>query len=146
MDTEVLIFSDKKELQRYLQKFNKAEFQLIYDKLLKENYSKKFVEELDYNFFADDERTIIDNKYVSTEYKTVSERFFDEYYCGIATFIEIKPNLYVSFNIPGIKNKIYEIEFTINYDNPLEDAYIEFNLKEKAEMNFDLLNNRITIE
>lgn len=146
MGIEAVIFSNKEELQQYLQKFNKAEFQLIYDKLLRENYSKDFVEELDYDFFSDDERSTIDNKYVSTEYKTVSERFFEEYYCGIATFIEIKPNLCVSFNIPGIKNKIYEIEFTINYGNPFEDAYMEFDLKEKMGMNFDLLNNRITIE
>lgn len=146
MDIEARILNNKIELQEYLQKLDKAEFQIIYDKLLKENYSKKFAEELKYNFFENDEKTIVDNRYVSIDYKTVSERFFEEYYCGIATFIEIKPNLYVSFNIPGIKNTIYEIEFPINYSNPLEDAYIEFNLKERTELKFDLLNNKITVE
>ena len=146
MDIEARVLSNKNELQEYLQKLNKAEFQIIYDKLLENHYSKKFAEELKYNFFANDENTIVDNKYVPIDYKTVSERFFEEYYCGIATFIEIKPNLYVSFNIPGVKNTVYEIELPINYDNPLEDAYIEFNLKERTEMDFDLFNNRITIE
>lgn len=146
MNIEARVLSNKIELQEYLQKFNKAEFQIIYDKLLESHYSKKFAEELKYNFFANDEKTIVDNRYVPIDYKTVSERFFEEYYCGIATFIVIEPNLYVEFNIPGVKNTVYEIEFTINYDNPLEDAYMEFDLKERMGMDFDLLNNEITIE
>lgn len=146
MTIEARVLVNKDELQKYLQKFNKEEFQIIYDMLMESHYSKEFAEELKYNFFANDEETIVDNRYVSINYKTVSERFFEEYYCGIATFIVIEPDLYVSFNIPSVKSIVYEIEFPVNYSNPFEDAYVEFDLKEKTGMNFDLLNNKITIE
>lgn len=145
MDIEAISITNKQELREYLQEFNNKEFELIQKKLLSENSSKEFAEELNYNFFENDEKTIVYNKYVSTEYRNASDRFFDEYYSGIAMFFVIKATLYVSFNIPGIKENVYEVEIT-TIDTPIDDAYIEFNLREVEGVKFDLLNNKITVE
>lgn len=142
---ETQLIKDKQELIDYFKRFDQAEHSLIYERNLKENYSQKFKELLDKEFYSDDSKRNIDNRFVSETYINPSERFLEEYYCGISTFIVINPYLFVRFSIPGIEHNVYEIIIYIDC-SPMYDEYVVFKLKERKDFEYNGLSEEITIK
>lgn len=127
----IKVVKNKKELEDFLQRFDKNENTLIYNKVLHDNYSLEFNEKLSIDFYANDEQTEISQEFIPLEYVKASKRIVNEYYSEIAEFVINNPYLYVSFNIPGIEQKVYEIEIYVDREPVFESQYIQTRLSEK---------------
>lgn len=127
----IKVVKDKKELEEFLQRFDKDENTLIYNKVLHDNYSLDFNEKISTDFYANDEQTEVSQEYIPLEYVKASKRIINEYYSEIAEFVIAEPYLYVSFIIPGIEQKVYEIEIYVDREPMFESQYIQTRLSEK---------------